>query len=276
MKIKSVAQLADAANPLNPRKITPEQLKMLADSLRKFGDLSGLILNERTGHLVGGHQRVKELGEAPVKIVRRYKVPTAKGTVAEGYVLFEGERYNYRVVQWDEATEKAAMIAANKHGGDWDFPQLSELLMELDTGAFDLSLTGFSAGELERMVRGIAANDDDEIQPLSKDEIDLLPAHIRMVQLFLTVETLPMFMDQVRTLQEQFATENVTDTVVAAVDTCYHRGHGNDSTDGKRPTTSNSAGLQAQDQNTGQGDSPQARSLNRGRNRQAGRAPVRR
>ena len=174
--IESVGQLAGKANPLNPRKISAEQLKMLADSLRKFGDLSGLILNVRTNHLVGGHQRVKVLGEAPVEITKRYATPSPNGTVAEGFVIFEGERYTYREVSWDEPTENAAMIAANKHGGDWDFPALSSLLLELDSGQFDVSLTGFSSKELERMVRGITTNDNDEIQPLSKEEIDLLPA----------------------------------------------------------------------------------------------------
>lgn len=236
MKIKkppitrTVAQLAGSANPLNPRKITPEQLKMLADSLRRFGDLSGLILNVKTNHLVGGHQRTKVLGSAPVEITKRYETATANGTVAEGFVIFEGERYTYREVSWDEHTENAAMIAANKHGGDWDFPMLSTLLLELDTGAFDLALTGFSAQELERMVRGVKVEGKDEIEPLSKEEMDLLPAHIRMVQLFLTVETLPPFHSKVEALKTAWGTSNVTDTVVKAVEICYALHHGNPDT----------------------------------------------
>jgi len=219
--LKSTAQLADAANPRNPRKITPEQLKMLADSLKRFGDLSGLVMNVKTGHLVGGHQRVKLLGEAPIEITKRYETPSPTGTIAEGYVLFEGERYVYRAVDWDEATENAAMIAANKHGGDWDFPMLSELLVELDQGDFDLGVTGFTPAELERMVRGMQPTKDDEITPLAAEDMNLMPAHIRMVQLFLTVETLPMFMDEVRALQERYKTENITDTVIQAVHRCY-------------------------------------------------------
>jgi hypothetical protein len=223
---RTVDQLAGSANPLNPRKITPEQLKMLADSLRRFGDLSGLILNVSTNHLVGGHQRVKVLGAAPVEITKRYDRPTPNGTVAEGFVIFEGERYTYREVSWDERTENAAMIAANKHGGDWDIPMLSTLLLELDTGEFDVSLTGFSSQELEKMVRGVKTEGKDEIQPLSKEEMDLLPAHIRMVQLFLTIDTLPPFQEKVEALKAIWATNNVTDTVVKAVEICYTLHHG--------------------------------------------------
>jgi hypothetical protein len=228
---RTVDQLAGSANPLNPRKITPEQLKMLADSLRRFGDLSGLILNVLTNHLVGGHQRVKVLGSAPVKITKRYDKPTPNGTTAEGFVIFEGERYTYREVSWDAATENAAMIAANKHGGDWDFPMLSELLLELDTGEFDVSLTGFSDQELEKMVRGVKIEGKDEIQPLSKEEMDLLPAHIRMVQLFMTIETLPPFRDKMEALKAVWGTDNVTDTVVKAVEICYTLHHGDTTTE---------------------------------------------
>lgn len=43
----------------NPRKITDAQLVALKKAMREYGDLSGIVVNRRTGHLVGGHQRVK-------------------------------------------------------------------------------------------------------------------------------------------------------------------------------------------------------------------------
>ncbi len=49
------------AFPRNPRKITDKKLDMLGKAMREFGDLSGVIYNTRTGHLVGGHQRIKHL-----------------------------------------------------------------------------------------------------------------------------------------------------------------------------------------------------------------------
>lgn len=45
--------------PYNPRKITDKKLAMLQKSMAEFGDLSGIVCNTRTGHLVGGHQRLK-------------------------------------------------------------------------------------------------------------------------------------------------------------------------------------------------------------------------
>jgi hypothetical protein len=251
-RIKTTKQLADAANPRNPRTITPEQLKMLADSLKRFGDLSGLVYNTQTGHLVGGHQRVKLLGESPVTITERYKAPTPTGTLAEGYVTYEGERFVYRAVNWDTATEEAAMIAANKHGGDWDFPALSQLLVELDGSDFDLSLTGFSAAELEKMVKVFQPGETEEsVEPLTAEDMNLLPAHVRMVQLFLTVETLPAFMDKIRTLQSVYRCENITDTAVLCVEKCYHADH----TESDQGEASGSTGLSNGDQNAGE-DNP--------------------
>src|SRR3990170_7532280 len=105
----------------NPRTITDEQLKMLNKSLQTFGDLSGIVYNRRTGNLVGGHQRLKCLPtDAKIK-KKELKEKTKTGTVAQGFIIFDGgEKHTYREVDWDEATEKTANIAANKHGGEWD------------------------------------------------------------------------------------------------------------------------------------------------------------
>jgi hypothetical protein len=184
--------------------------------MREFGDLSGLVVNLNTGHMVGGHQRVKILGNLPVEITKRYPKPTGRGTLAEGFVIYNNERFVYREVHWSESQEKAAMVAANKHGGDWDLPGLSEILMELDSEGFDLPLTGFSAKELEKMLTKMTP-DTDEAAMVAVGE-DVMPAHIRMVQLFLTVDTLPVFMERVQALGKLWEITNVTDTVSRAIE----------------------------------------------------------
>lgn len=143
-----VPALADLkANPRNPRTITPEQRAMLAKALAEFGDLGGIILNRRTGHLVGGHQRVdvfKENGTAAKVIVQeRFPTPDATGTVAFGHVEIHGTRFSYREVDWPETKETAANIAANQHGGEFDDRALTELLKQLKDSDQDLTLTGF-------------------------------------------------------------------------------------------------------------------------------------
>jgi len=139
-------------NPANPRTISDEQLERLRLSMKEFGDLSGVVRNQSTGNLVGGHQRVKILADAEITVERKFKKPTKQGTVAEGFIEHEGERYVYREVKWNKEKETAAMIAANKQGGEWELPMLKEILSELDTGNFDMGLTGFSADELEELM----------------------------------------------------------------------------------------------------------------------------
>jgi len=125
---------------------------MLEKSMRAFGDLGCIVFNRRTNQLVGGHQRSKHIPFTEEVVIEvRYKKPTEAGTVAEGYVIFEGERHKYREVDWDEKTELAANIAANKHGGKFDLKILTEDLLELDALNIDMDLTGFTKMDLESL-----------------------------------------------------------------------------------------------------------------------------
>lgn len=115
----------------NPRKnLThkdPEYQK-LKRSMETFGYVEPIVFNERTGRVIGGHQRLKVLQE----------MGAAEVTVS--------------VVDLPEAEEKALNIALNKISGEWDMPMLKDLLEELDTGAFDVSLTGFDTAEIEQLM----------------------------------------------------------------------------------------------------------------------------
>src|SRR5271165_5516345 len=104
------------ANPKNPRTITEAKLSQLEKSLREFGSLDGFIFNKKTNRLVGGHQRQKIFKDAKV---------------VGDFVIWEGKRFPYREVNWSEAKEKAANIAANKGAGEWDMSQLTEWMKEL-------------------------------------------------------------------------------------------------------------------------------------------------
>jgi hypothetical protein len=47
--------------PYNPRRISEAALRGLQSSVERFGLVQPIIVNERTGYIVGGHQRVKAL-----------------------------------------------------------------------------------------------------------------------------------------------------------------------------------------------------------------------
>ena len=83
-----------------------------------------------------------------VETIRKDEEPTKAGTVGYGWVKFGDERLHCRFVDWDETREKVAMIAANKHAGEWDMPKLTDIALELDALNIDLSIAGFKDGEL--------------------------------------------------------------------------------------------------------------------------------
>lgn len=127
-------------NDENPRKITEKKLKQLQKSLKEFGDLGGIVFNRRTGHLVGGHQRIKVFETAGST-----SVDARDGM---GWVTLDnGVRFSYREVDWPETKEKAANIAANKGAGEWDRLSLEGWFQDLKAADFDLDLTMFDESE---------------------------------------------------------------------------------------------------------------------------------
>lgn len=137
-------------NAKNPRKISDQKLGALKKSLAKFGDLSGFVYNRRSKTLVSGHQRQKSLPQdAKIVIEVKHDVPTRAMTVAEGYVLIEGERFNYREVDADPTWEMEALLAANKHSGEWDKDLLKLAIADLPD--LNLELAGFDNLELKAM-----------------------------------------------------------------------------------------------------------------------------
>lgn len=140
-------------NPRNPREAwKPEQLEPFKASLRRFGDLGGIVRNLTTGQLVGGHKRVEAFREATaVQIESTAQPADAQGTVAHGYVIADGNRFAYREVRWTAEVEAAANLAANRWGAEWAWQMVSETLQGISDPEL-LGLTGFPAHELENLL----------------------------------------------------------------------------------------------------------------------------
>lgn len=143
-------------NPNNPRTISDTDFANLQQSIKEFGDLSGIIFNIRTQRLVGGHQRREafaHLGADQINITQRFPEPTSVGTVALGHVFYNGEQYSYRAVDWPESKELAANIAANRITGEWDLEKLGEMdQWLLDNDPDMLTKTGQSQSEIDKLL----------------------------------------------------------------------------------------------------------------------------
>lgn len=111
----------------NPRSIKSGRLNAIRNNLKDLGDLSGITVDLATKEVITGNQRAKiiDLNNCEIEITKRYKKPTKQGTVNEGYVLWEGQRLNYREVKWDEERRERANVTANWLTGQNDLTKLA-------------------------------------------------------------------------------------------------------------------------------------------------------
>lgn len=132
--------------PYNPRIMDKDAAKRLRESLSQHGLVEPPIWNRRTGNIVGGHQRLKQLD-----------------------ALEHGKNYSLTVsvVDVDESEEAKLNVLLNNQDlmGDWDFDKLSEMTKDFDITLDDM---GFSAETVDMMFDG----DDRFSALLSNDDVE--------------------------------------------------------------------------------------------------------
>lgn len=150
MEIRKVPISLLNAAPYNPRKDLqpgdPEYQK-IARSIEKYGCVEPIIWNEKTGNVIGGHQRLKVLA--------------ATGAV----------EVDVSVVQLSLEDEKALNLALNKISGQWDNEKLSAVLQDLSAG-FDVEVTGFDQHEVDALVASFAESGHEYKLPGSEPYIN--------------------------------------------------------------------------------------------------------
>ena len=137
-KIPASRLNAAVYNPRKDLKPSDREYEKLKRSIAEFGYVEPVIWNRQTGNVVGGHQRLKvlvDLGQREIDCV---------------------------VVDLDLQREKALNIALNKIQGDWDEGKLASLMAEFDASAFDVSLTGFDAEEVDALLNKFYSHEASE------------------------------------------------------------------------------------------------------------------
>ncbi|MCJ7559165.1 ParB N-terminal domain-containing protein [Candidatus Bathyarchaeota archaeon] len=133
MKLKTV-KLGDLKFPeYNPRvdvHANPSFHAALSRSISEFGYVEPIIVNEKTGNIVGGSQRAKILLEQGVEEVEAV------------------------IVSLNDKREKALNLALNKIVGEWDGEKLEDLILELKDEP-ELELTGFSEAAVKRILEDV-------------------------------------------------------------------------------------------------------------------------
>lgn len=131
----------------NARKIDQKRMDDLKRYIAEYGDLSGIILNLENNEYVGGNQRSKVMQEAGKLVdLVQLDAPDGVGTVAYGFVEYQGNRFAYREVRWDEIRHAKASIIANNAGGENDLDLLiqhhAEILDDVGLTERDLDEIG--------------------------------------------------------------------------------------------------------------------------------------
>lgn len=131
VKVQRVLFKETQPHPDNPRVHappgSPEYERLKASLASEYFD--PLVWNKRNGQMVSGHFRRTIL-------------------MAEGYASAD-----MVVVDWDEATHKARMIAANKLNGEWNDEALLKFVALIDKGELDPALTGWTDSDIAAILR---------------------------------------------------------------------------------------------------------------------------
>ena len=118
-------------HPRNPNTHPVEQLNLLAKVISHQGWRAPIVVSRRSGFIVAGHGRLEAAHYMEL------------ATVPVNYQNFDSE-----------ADELAHLVADNKlpEIAILDSDILKELLLELDTGAFDMDLTGIDELDVDRLI----------------------------------------------------------------------------------------------------------------------------
>lgn len=124
----------------NARTHSDAQVDQIAASIREFGFTNPVLVDEKN-NLIAGHGRLMA--------AKKLKLKELPAIVMPG--LTEHQR-------------RALVLADNKIAlnSGWDAEMLKIELQDLDTAGYDLSLTGFSDEELDRLLAKVTAGLTDE------------------------------------------------------------------------------------------------------------------
>lgn len=214
-------------HPLNPNTHPPKQIEMFITIVGYQGWRRPITVSKLSGCITKGHG-------------------AHEAALAAGYTVVPVDYQDYE----NEDQELADIVADNQlqRMSEMNTGKLSQLLVQLDSGAFNMELTGLDSVKIESMLsampgyrqepdRGLAV-DYDQPEPAHQGQYasDTLasggPAsgepyhegmpepqrvaqsHVRMIQLFFNEQTVVEFMNLIEFFQQSLEIDNVTDTVL--------------------------------------------------------------
>lgn len=131
----------------NPRVISDEARHRLGEGIKRFGLVSTLTWNKRSGNLCGGHQRL---------------------SVLDAYYGTDDYSVRCTVVDLDEKAEKELNVLLNNQEaqGQFEWQKLGDLLAEIDVEA-----AGFDQAQVFRLFGGEVEAADEEAAAAQAEEM---------------------------------------------------------------------------------------------------------
>ena len=133
-KLKIDALIPASYNPRKKLKPGDAEYEKIKNSITEFGYVDPIIVNSDMT-IIGGHQRwsvLKTLGYDEVDCV---------------------------VIEIDKTKEKALNIALNKVTGEWNKELLADLIKDLQSLDYDVSMTGFEPPEIDELFNDVHSKD---------------------------------------------------------------------------------------------------------------------
>jgi len=196
MTVENVLLTSISPDPDNARKHDERDILAKMAILRKYGQQKPLVVDKNDVIVAGNgfYEAARRLEYKTISVVR---------TGLEG------------------AEARLYAIADNRTGemSTWNLPVLQATLGVLALDGLDLTVTGWNDIEIQGMlpddgldldsVEGDGGGSENDGTPREPDI-----SHVRMVQLFLDVDTFPEFSEMVSNLGKLYETDNATDTVM--------------------------------------------------------------
>lgn len=144
----------------NPRHMPEAELQKLARGIRRHGMVQPIVARRRDLLVIGGHQRLTALE----------KILAERGLTPDQVARFEVPCV---LVDLSDRQCKLLNLALNRISGDWDWDALASLLTELrddPEAGDDIQLAGFDDGELDEVLKMMAADDETGASGIDPDE----------------------------------------------------------------------------------------------------------
>ncbi len=128
-------------NPKNPNTHSQQQIELLAKIIKTQGWHNPIVISDRNGLITKGHCRL-----ASAQLLGLSEVPV------------DVQHYD------SEQSELADMLADNRIAemAEMDSNILKDILQEIDTGAYDMDLTGYDEQSIEELMTQYHLDDIDD------------------------------------------------------------------------------------------------------------------